>query len=78
MPCEKCPERRAMYCADADLTLCPLCYETWADEHAAELDLSVPRSEAEHAARKLAVGLESPLLGDPDLLAVVNSPLTKD
>lgn len=68
MPCEKCPERRAMYCSDADLILCPLCYETWADDHAQEQEADARAAAEERAAeadellRKLGVAFESPLV----------------
>lgn len=71
MPCEKCPERRAMYCSDADLTLCPLCYETWADDHAQEQE-----AEARAVDLMVAVALESPLYGEMHLLPVINPTLT--
>ena len=72
MSCELCPERRAMYCADADLTLCQSCYETWADVHAETFDLSM----AEQTLHRINVGLETPLARRHYIIHPVNSPLT--
>ena len=71
MPCEKCPERHAMYCSDADLTLCQSCYEWRADAHAQELE-----AEARASGLMIDVALESPLTSDPHLIPVINPALT--
>jgi hypothetical protein len=63
-----------MYCADADQTLCQLCYETWADEHAEELDTKVPKKKPLDAHRLqllLAVALESSLTTDLNGLLII-------
>lgn len=78
MPCEKCGERKAFYCDDADYTLCQLCYETWADDHAQEIEAEAlhHREDALYLQHKLAVAFETPLAREHYILWPVNGPLT--